>query len=141
MLVLKYYDFCSCDVILLKKRYVIVIYNLRAQHYVDTCQIPTLPGMGWCYSVRHWHYAVTCPQLYTAALHYNVTLHVCTNLNKHSEEINLLCSCIQWKVFFPLQICNQAPPKWETWLLLPPSLTPFWSRECQRSRHFVPKYR
>ncbi len=40
-----------------------------------------------------------------------------------------------------LRICNSVPPKRKTWPPPSPPLTPFWSRECQNSCYFFPKYR
>ncbi len=40
------------------------------------------------------------------------------------------------KKWFP--VGDMGPPKRKTW---PPPLIPFWSRGCQNSRYFVPKYR
>ncbi len=40
---------------------------------------------GWYYAVTHWSYTVTHPHLYSIALHYCVTLDVCTNLDHRPQ--------------------------------------------------------
>ncbi len=60
-------------------------------------KIPTLAGTGWCYTVTHWCYAVTHPHLHATALHYNVTIHVCTDLNDQCWRSSLVHILYKWR--------------------------------------------